>query len=263
MINCAADILKSEFNKRVETNHRYSARAFAKDMGVSAPMVKYLFNKERTLTKPTAIKISRKLGLSEREHNLFLSFVTVEGKSSAEEKADASNRIAKLLSFKPKKEFSEDEQNLLSHWTHYGILCAMEISDYDGSAKFIAERLNLSEDKVEKSFETFIKLGLVTIRGGRFVVVEEDSKTTIDIPSDALKKTHESYIDQAKKSIRKVSVDKRDISFITMTIDPGKMQEAKEKIKNFRREMCRFLESGEKKEVYTLSMQLFPLESFK
>jgi hypothetical protein len=44
-----------------------------------------------------------------------------------------------------------------------------------------------------------------------------------------------------------------------MAVDPALLPEAKDMIKKFRRRLSRFLESGKKKEVYTIAIQLFPV----
>ena len=44
-----------------------------------------------------------------------------------------------------------------------------------------------------------------------------------------------------------------------MAIDPENLGEAKNMIKSFRKRLSKKLESGNKKEVYKLAIQLFPL----
>ena len=47
---------------------------------------------------------------------------------------------------------------------------------------------------------------------------------------------------------------------MTMAIDPLKLPEAKKLISAFNRKMSRFLEGGDKKEVYELQISLFSLQ---
>ena len=67
------------------------------------------------------------------------------------------------------------------------------------------------------------------------------------------------FIKQSIDALFAVPVESRDITSMTMAIDKNKIPEAKRKIKQFRRNLCQFLESGEKNEVYNLNVQLIPL----
>ena len=45
-----------------------------------------------------------------------------------------------------------------------------------------------------------------------------------------------------------------------MAIDPTKLPEARRRIRQFRDELCDYLESGDQTEVYRWNMQLVPLK---
>jgi hypothetical protein len=47
---------------------------------------------------------------------------------------------------------------------------------------------------------------------------------------------------------------------VTMCIDPDLLEEAKKRIDDFNDSLCAFLESGKRKEVYTMEIGLFSLE---
>jgi hypothetical protein len=46
---------------------------------------------------------------------------------------------------------------------------------------------------------------------------------------------------------------------MTMAIDPKKLPQAKERIRDFRRGLSEFLESGNRSEVYRINIQLMPV----
>lgn len=257
------DILKEEFERRILSNKSYSARAFAKDIGLSSSMARLILNNQRTLSRKKALVVSRNLGFNEVQHDLFVNLVTVEGGANQEEKKVAQEKLEKILQFKPKKSLSEEESNLISKWFFAGIISCLQLDEYDGSVAFISQQLNLSETAVEKYLNILIKLNLVEFRGGRFTSSVVDLTSTHDIPSEALKNAHESFLAQATNAIRAVDVDKRDITYMTMGIDKAKLPEAKRLIKDFRRNLTKFMESGKKEEVYSLNIQFFPLKNFK
>ena len=50
---------------------------------------------------------------------------------------------------------------------------------------------------------------------------------------------------------------------VTMSIDPEKLEQARNLIQEFQERLDNFLESGEKKEVYQLTISLFPLQTLE
>lgn len=81
--------------------------------------------------------------------------------------------------------------------------------------------------------------------------------------SPALRKAHRENLKKAEEVLETINVDKRDASFITMAIDPALIPKAKEEIRRFRRSLARLLESGNKSQVYTLAIHLFPIDSLR
>ena len=53
--------------------------------------------------------------------------------------------------------------------------------------------------------------------------------------------------------------ERKDITSITIATNSKRLKEAKEKIRNFRRELCAFLEEGEGDSVFHLALQLYPV----
>ncbi|MBC7740621.1 MAG: DUF4423 domain-containing protein, partial [Bdellovibrionaceae bacterium] len=59
----------------------------------------------------------------------------------------------------------------------------------------------------------------------------------------------------------RTNIHNRDHSTIVVATSPAKIQEAKLKIKQFRRQLAEFLENSESKnEIYHLSIGLFPID---
>jgi hypothetical protein len=54
-------------------------------------------------------------------------------------------------------------------------------------------------------------------------------------------------------------LESRDVTSITLAVDPGKLRLASEAIKRFRRELAGLLETGQRTEVYHLNIQLIPI----
>jgi uncharacterized protein (TIGR02147 family) len=63
----------------------------------------------------------------------------------------------------------------------------------------------------------------------------------------------------AGNALDEQSFEERDFSNITIAVDPSKLEAAKKKILEFRKEMAQLLEGAEAKELYQMSIQLFKL----
>jgi len=66
----------------------------------------------------------------------------------------------------------------------------------------------------------------------------------------ALKRRQKQILEKAISSLENDPIEIRSMTRMTIAIAPEKLPEAKKMILEFNREMSRFLESGNKKEVY-------------
>ena len=70
------EFLRSELDRRVNKNPRYSLRAFSRFLGVDVGALSRLLANKQTITLRTANKICQNLGLDEEERRHFLDSVT-------------------------------------------------------------------------------------------------------------------------------------------------------------------------------------------
>jgi uncharacterized protein (TIGR02147 family) len=110
-----------------------------------------------------------------------------------------------------------------------------------------------------QSLERLKKLDLVEFKSGRWVATGKSLATQTDIPNAALKSANRQYLEKALVSLEVDPVEIRDVTGITMAIDAKKLPIAKEMIRDFRRNLARVLETGNKSAVYRLNVQLFPI----
>lgn len=253
------DILKEEFTSRSQRNSRYSLRSFARDLEISPSRLSEIISEKGGLSEKMAKKICEKLELSVNETETFLALVNSKHARSAKVKKAAKEYLA----FKQKKTdyraLSIDGFKLVSDWYHFAIITVMDLDDCDGTVSWVSKRLGLDYETVETAMDRLERLEILEFRDGRYFALETDITTTHDIESKALRSSHQQSLLQAIDALDEVPVELRDITSMTMAIDVNKMKEAKEKIKQFRREMCDFLESGDKNEVYNINIQLVPV----
>ena len=73
---------------------------------------------------------------------------------------------------------------------------------------------------------------------------------------------HKQMLEMATQRLASVDPEDRegrDITGVSMAVDPMRVRVAKRKIAKFRKELMKYLEKGHRTEVYHLGIQLFPL----
>jgi uncharacterized protein (TIGR02147 family) len=107
--------------------------------------------------------------------------------------------------------------------------------------------------------ERLVRLELLEFKNGKYKRTPNALKTSDGFASRALRLSHEQSLRQAIDALAEVSLESRDITSITMAIDPRKIEGAKKLIRDFRRKISEYLEAGEATEVYNLNIQLVPV----
>jgi len=237
------ELLLTELNSRKGKNPNFSLRSFARVLGVSPSHLSHLISGKKPLTQRQAVKISEKLNLSPSEKIDLLA---------------AMNPEMRITQFRDRKILKEDEFRLISDWYHYAILSLGEVKGSKASNKWIAKRLGISEVQAHEAFERLKRMGLIKMMGSGYRQNSPPLDTPLDVPSAALRRFHGQNLDRAKEKMESLPVTLRDFSSITIAFNPSNLKKAKELITKFEDKFCSEFEKGEKTEVYTLAVQLFP-----
>lgn len=250
------DILLEEFEIRKTINKSYSKRSFAKDLEISSGQLSDILNYKKGISKERAFKIAETLGLSVKEREAFITLVESEHSRKKKDKFKAKSILKTMKQY---KKLDEGIYNLISDWYYFGILAIMELDAFDGTTKFILDRINLEASIVQEALFQLEELNIIKQENNQYVSCESHLETETDFISMGRRKSHKQTLVKAIESIDTVEIAKRDITAITMAIDSSKLSEAKRKIAKFRKELADFLEEGKKDQVYNLNIQLFPL----
>lgn len=239
-------ILFQYLAEKKKKNSRYSLRALAKSIEISPSQLSGIINKKKKISPSQALKIIQKLNLSEQDSMELLADVHPELKN-------ALNRKMEL------HQLTTDEFSLISNWIHFAILSLSYFKDNQANSKWIAEKLNIQEDEVEPAFKRLEKLGFLEVRGNGFYQSTKPLTTTTDIPSEAIRSHHRQNLEQAIKNLELVDVSEREYSSITLPIHFKDLEKAKKMITEFKKKIYKELNCDDPTDVYTLSIQMFPL----
>lgn len=237
MQNEIIERLSNEYTKARAKNPSYSLRAFSSRLGIQVSALSEILNGKRVISKKMGLRILLGLGLSPIESENILS------DSNKDEESNLSLDYFKAV----------------SDWYYFAILSLAEISDFKADPEWISKRLNISKREAKSALDRLIKLEMLIEEDGVFKASGIQYKTPTDIANISLKNHTIQTLELATNSVVNDPVEKRDFSTVTMAIDPSNIDEAKRMIKSFRKRLSKKLESGNKKEVYKLAIQLFPL----
>ena len=154
-----------------------------------------------------------------------------------------------------------DQFEAIADPVHFSILSLLETKGFSGLPKDIAAQLNLDIVEARAAAERLVRLGLLRFDArGRLRLAKSPGLTTShDVRSAALRRAHRKVLEESIAALEDVPVELRDITSITMAIDPAKLPEAKERLRELRRSLSDFLETGNRTEVYRLNVQLVPV----
>jgi len=248
MNNCIERI-NEELKIKKGRNPAFSLRAFASQIGVSPAHLSQILNYKRPLTLKTAKKLTSALNLSPLETDHFLSDLYTSQDQELELTELNQGRLV----------LKEDQFKIISDWEHFAILSLSELKNSRFDARWLARRLNISLIRATDARDRLMRLGIIEKQGKSFRQVAPPLSTTDDFLDLSIQKHHLQNLELAADKLNETPVDYREFTSVTLATHPQKIKEAKKLIRNFKRKLTRFLEDTDKTEVYTFSIQLFPL----
>lgn len=242
--------LKDELVQRQRRSAAYSLRAYARDIGVHPATLSQVFKGKRPLPLKDSQTVVNKLALGPKERTLFLESLYRVKTSIDDIKIDHDTERFML---------DESHFNVIAEWEHYAVLEMFDLENPEISVAEIVRRFGLSEMRADVVLNNLITAGLIRHENGKLVRAHTTVRTTEDVKSIALQKSHLETLEMGKTKLEEIEVSLRDFSSMTIAVDPEKLTEAKTVIREFRQKMAALLRDGNKQDVYQLAIQFYPL----
>lgn len=262
-------ILKTELESRTRSNPRYSLRAFARDLGLSAPRLSRVLRGEQGLSLPAAKKIAERLGFAPGERERFCQLVLAVDARSKKKRKEASDRI--LLNFRKDPEvllLETDSFLVISEWFHYAIVELTTTRGFKNDPKWIARRLGIHAIEAEGAVARLLRVGLLQEKSGKLVRSQAlyglPSQT---LPSEAVRKFNRQILEKAIQAITLQSLEQRSLGTVTVAVDTKSLPRLFEELASFRRRFNKLAEELAQStamnaaEVYVLSLPFFRLST--
>ncbi len=235
-------LLKSEFEERRTRNPNFSLRSFARWLEISPAQLSQLMSGKRPMTLKMARKISGRLGHSPAERLEFI-------KSTFPPWIEKPTKTVTL---------PEDQFRLIADWYHLAILSLTKIPKARPESAWVARRLGITQSQAREAMDRLCRLGLLETRP-KFRQIRDPFSVESPIPSEAIRRFHKQILALASEKIDTVPIELRETQAITLAVNSKKLPLARKLIGEAIDKIEDVLESGLAGEVYTLSVQLFPL----
>jgi len=248
--------LQQEFSVRCKRNPRYSLRGFAKLLELDPSTVSQLISGKRLASKKLVEKICFRLETHPLEKEQLINRI---------DQIKANKKISRdpNVQFKTSENYKQltlDAFQVISDWCHYAILELTFIEGFQSSPAWIARTLGITAIETRAAIDRLKRLELIEEHNGKLRKTDALITNGLDgMTSSGLKQLQRQVLQKALDAIDSVPQDEKDISSMTMSIDPSKLHNARQLIKNFRRQLCQFLENGKRARVYHLGIQLYPV----
>lgn len=248
--------LYDRFMDAKSTNERTSLRAFARKIGIPASAASEILAGKRLLSHKMAETIAIRLKLNAVDHARLRRSV---GMTKMLAKFPDENEFLRLSD----QHFSMldlDTFKLISEWYHYAILSLSEVKGCRCSPAWVAERLGISRTEARLALSTLERLQLISKQGKGF----KQTGKPLNIETKGYEKAIQNFLQEnsrkAQAALTTVPAEHREYGTTILAANLENLPKARVLIKQFRRDLTALLERGDKSRVYSLSVQLFPLD---
>jgi uncharacterized protein (TIGR02147 family) len=254
------EFLAEELARRTQANPRYSQRAFARQLGLSAGELSEVMRGKRALSVRSALRIANSLGFKPIETQRLLHLCQFD-------KTQVISGTEQILA-----PLSEDERNsrglsmdlfrVVSDWFCFAILNLADTDGFRFDSAWIARRLGISVAEVRVGLERLERIGLIERDSkNRLIVAKDYVLSPSGIPSEAIRNYHRQILERAIQALETQSVNEREVTGVGLAIDPRDMPEIQKQVSDFHDKIVAdFARTGSRaKEVYQLESILFRL----
>ena len=173
--------------------------------------------------------------------------------------------LTELEKTNPRRNFHLLEADIfeaVSNWYFFVIREMVQLKDFKENGSWISGKLNkaITPKEVKRAISIMLRLGLLKReKNNQLIQTNHQITTSADVPSEVLKQFHEEMILLGQQSIRKIPLKQREVTSVTLNMNPEKMIQAKELIREFRIKFTELIEENPGTETYQFNIQFFPL----
>jgi transcriptional regulator with XRE-family HTH domain len=245
-MNSVQMLLNQKFLEMKAKNPRLSHRFFAQKLGLSSGALSEILKGKRKISHKLATKLAARLHLDPVDTAAFV------GTSLMHDPAD----IAYL-------QVRDDQFHLISEWPHFAILNLVKSDLCLHRPTWFAQQLNLPLKTTQNAIDRLLRLGMLVYEKKKYVRTSAHLQTSDDILNLSIQKSNVEDLERVRELLGQLPVTERDLTSLTMLLDPKKMPEFKRWIRKAQDQFAAKFETTQSISPFRLTVSLFPLKNSK
>lgn len=257
-------ILKKYFLLKKKINPRYSLRSFALRLKVNPAFISRILNGKQEIPLKRLEQITDLLGmdsiavkdLKRSIAKAYLNELGLGGES-------IEKHFMPALDNYEDKAPTDKEMSVLSPWYNITIMEMTTCKYFNRDATWIAKKLNLTENQVEKSIDYLTHNGYLKLVEGNLVKTNKQIRIPTKKSFHIVRQFHKSMVELAIKEMFQNTNDKaftkRLITSTSIAVNSKNLPRAKVRLAEMQLELAEILREGNCDQVYDLSLILFPI----
>lgn len=259
------EYLRDYFVEQKQFQKQLTHRGILKKMGItSTGFLSNVIAGKKSLTGEMCKKLGRIIDLAAREQRYLNDMVAYTQASSFEEK---KKWIDRLLAMRKTSlvYMSDDQFSIFSRWYYVCIRDLLCFIEFKGDYRAVAGMLDppIKPEEAEAAIRDLESLGFI-VRDSLGVYRPQDRFVTTgdEAHSVQLASYQLATMDMAKRSLEKHPAEKRDISFVSLTLSRDSFARVKSEVQAFRKRLLLMAKDEQKPDrVYQCNIQLFPMSN--
>jgi uncharacterized protein (TIGR02147 family) len=255
--------LHDYFVEQKQFQKQLTHRAVLEKMGItSTGFLANVISGRKNLNDAMSKKLGKIINLAANERRYFNSMVAYTQAKSIEEKVKYLNQLFALR--KMDLVYMSDVQfSIFSRWYYVYIRDMLCFVDFTDDYRALAAMLDppIKPEETEEAVRDLERLGFIA-KGddGRYRPRDRLVSTGDEAHSVQLADFQLTTMDMAKRSLEKHSADKRDISFVSLTLSKEGFGRVKSEVQAFRKRLLLIAEEERRPDrIYQCNFQVFPV----
>jgi len=250
------------FHKQQEAHFSY--RYFSKKAGFASPnFLKLVIDGQRNLSHSSVAKVAKGFGLKKKEREFFENMVFMNQADTHAEKNRYYRKMMIMAAYRKHHTIEQTGDDYFSTWYYPAIRELIACGRGDRSAGQMADMLvpKISRQACVAALELLEQLGLIKKDAqGAWQPEHGDITTGPEIRSLVIANYHREMLKLATESLERFPAGQRDISSLSLGIRRDRMDEFKQRLRDFRKELLQLAAEDEQPDqVIQVNIQMFPL----
>lgn len=229
--------------KKIQSN--YSGAMFAKKAGLNShSLLGMVIRGDRNLSPTTCRSFIRALGIRGKEAIYFENLVWFNQSKNSDDRAYYFDKLSAVNSGGKEPELVTKLKNyapLFSHWYVVAIKQLIELEDFIDDPKWIAEKLKnkITKRQAESALNLLFDAGMVSRDDQKPGLKVEERP--VDVAPDGIdfvmRNFHKEFLDRIKESVDGETIEERELSSLSLSIDDQDWPKILDRIREFRKSL--------------------------